>query len=407
MLIASALAEGTSTISDPLISEDTKATLRAARALGTEIEERKNCWIVKAPRKLTGATEPIDCGESGATLRFLIPVAALATGSSNFLLGKSLELRPIQPLLHSLFQLGASAQLERNHNKTIVQVQGGGITGGRTVIPGNVSSQFISGLMFACPKAQRTTEILLASPMESISYVRMTEATLTQHQIKLSTQQDFRKITIPPNQTYKPCNQKVPGDFSSAAFLLAAATITNSSITIKNLDSTVIQGDKAIIDILQQSGASIDILADRVETREHSGRIKPFNINAQDIPDLVPICAVLACFAKGTSKISNADRLRFKESDRLQSLYLELKKMGGNIKVTESSLAIKGPTALHGAVIDPHNDHRIAMAAAVAALGAEGETVIENSECVKKSYPEFFDALRVLGVDVIGGKFDR
>jgi 3-phosphoshikimate 1-carboxyvinyltransferase len=407
MLIACALANGTSEIVDPLVSEDTKATARAVTALGAKIEQANSKWSVKGPKNLTGATKPIDCGESGATLRFMIPIAALAAGPSSFLIGKSLEQRPIQPLLQSLFQIGALAQLEKKNNKMLVQVQGGGIPGGRTVIPGNISSQFISGLMFACPKAQKATEIILATPLESGSYVRMTEATLAQHQVSLTIQQNFQRITIPPNQTYQPRNHKVPGDFSSAAFLLAAATVTNSSITVKNLDSTIIQGDKAITDTLQQIGSNLTVSTNQIQTHQHKGQIKPLNIDARDTPDLVPIYAVLACFAKGISKIHNAHRLRFKESDRLRSIYLELKKMGADIDATEDSLTIRGPTVLHGASIDPHNDHRIAMALAVAALGAEGETVIKDSECVKKSYPEFFDALRSLGVDVFGGKFDR
>jgi 3-phosphoshikimate 1-carboxyvinyltransferase len=130
-------------------------------------------------------------------------------------------------------------------------------------------------------------------------------------------------------------------------------------------------------------------------------------VDARDIPDLVPVCAVLACYAKDTSKIYDAHRLRYKESDRLLSLYLELKKMGAQITMSEGSLTVKGPCALHGTVIDPHNDHRIAMACAVAALGATGETRIQDAECVRKSYPKFFDDLRLLGADVGGGKFDR
>ena len=407
MLIASALSEGTSEITSPLISEDTKATIHAVTALGAKVEENKNCWIVKGAKTLTASTEPIDCGDSGATLRFMIPVAALALGYSSFLLGKSLEQRPIQPLLHSLFQLGTQGQVRKNHCRNTIQIQGGGIAGGRTVISGNISSQFISGLMFACPKARKMTEILTATPLESKTYVQMTETTLVQHQINVTIEPDFRKITIPANQTYQPYNHQVPGDYSSAAFLLSAATVTNSSISIKNLDASMVQGDRAIINVLQQMGANTIMSSNQVMTQKYEIPLKAFTIDAQDTPDIVPICTVLACFAEGTSQIHNAHRLRFKESDRLQSLYLELKKMGASMEITEDSLTIKGPAALHGALIDPHNDHRIAMATAVAALGAEGETVIKNSECVKKSYPEFFEDLRSLGVDIIGGKFNR
>jgi 3-phosphoshikimate 1-carboxyvinyltransferase len=223
----------------------------------------------------------------------------------------------------------------------------------------------------------------------------------------VSIPEEFDRILIPANQTYKPCSHRVPGDFSSAAFLLAATAITRSSATIKNLDYGTVQGDKAILGILKRMGVNGKICPDKVEVEGNGSGLEAVDVNAKDIPDLVPVCAVLACYAKGTSKIHDAHRLRYKESDRLMSLYLELKKMGAQIAMDESSLTVEGPCALHGAVIDPHNDHRIAMACAVAALGASGETRIQDAECVRKSYPRFFSDLRLLGVDVVGGEFDR
>jgi 3-phosphoshikimate 1-carboxyvinyltransferase len=178
-------------------------------------------------------------------------------------------------------------------------------------------------------------------------------------------------------------------------------------LRVKNLDYETTQGDKAIVGILKQMGSNVNVRIDQIEIEEKGGLLDAADVDARDIPDLVPVCAVLACYAKGTSKIHDAQRLRYKESDRLLSLYLELKKMGADITMDENSLTVKGPCALRGSTIDPHNDHRIAMACAVAALGASGETRIQNAECVKKSYPRFFNDLRVLGVDVVGGEFDR
>jgi 3-phosphoshikimate 1-carboxyvinyltransferase len=154
-------------------------------------------------------------------------------------------------------------------------------------------------------------------------------------------------------------------------------------------------------------GVNGKVCPDRIEVEGKGGLLEAFDMDARDVPDLVPVCAVLACYAKGTSKIHDAYRLRYKESDRLLSLYLELKKMGAQIAIDEGNLAVKGPCALRGATIDPHDDHRIAMACAVAALGASGETRIQNAKCVRKSYPKFFSDLRELGVDVVGGEFDR
>ena len=407
MLIASALAHGTSKIFGPLVSDDTEAALRAVKTLGAKVNVEGDCWTVEGAQPLKTAQEPIDCGDSGATLRFTMPVAALAPASSVFVLGESLEQRPIAPLLQSLRQLGVEACHQRLGGKAAIVVQGGGIAGGKTRMRGDVSSQFISGLMFACPMAKADTEITLTTPLESKGYVKMTQAVLAEHDIKISISEGFNCLRIPANQTYKPCDHKVPGDFSSAAFLLAAAAITRSDVNVKNLDHEAVQGDKAILEVLKRMGVNGKVCPDRVEVAGEGGLLEAVDVDVRDIPDLVPVCAVLACYAKGTSKIHDAHRLRYKESDRLLSLYLELTKMGAQITMAEDSLTVEGPYALHGAVVDPHNDHRIAMACAVAALGASGETRIQDAECVRKSYPRFFYDLRLLGVDIVGGEFDR
>ena len=407
MLIAAALSHGTSKISGPLVADDTKASLRAVKALGAKVTAAEACWTVEGAQPLKGAQAPIDCGESGATLRFMIPVAALAPEPSVFVFGKSLEKRPIEPLLQSLKQLGAEAAFQHLDDKPSIVVQGSGITGGKTNMRGDVSSQFVSGLMFACPMARTDTEITLATPLESKGYVQMTQAVLAEHCVNVSIPEEFDHICIPANQTYKPCSHRVPGDFSSAAFLLAAAAITRSDVTIKNLDYETVQGDKAVLGILKRMGVNGKVCPDSVEVEGNDGVLGAVDVDARNIPDLVPVCAVLACYAKGTSKIHDAHRLRYKESDRLMSLYLELKKMGARVTMDEDSLTVEGPCVLHGATIDPHNDHRIAMACAVAALGASGETRIQDAECVRKSYPRFFTDLRLLGVDVVGGEFDR
>ena len=407
MLIASALSRGRSIISGPLFSEDTKATCRAVKSLGAEITIKNNFWIVDGSLPIKSNSKPIDCGESGATLRFILPVTGLVRGSSLLTFGKSLEKRPISPLLQSLENLGVKTETKKMKNKSGIFVYGGGIKGGQTSIRGDVSSQFVSGLMFACPLAQSDTIINLITPLESKGYVEMTREILEYHGILFSISDDFNQFYIQSNQSYHKHDHKVPGDFSSAAFLLAAATITNSKVIVQNLDSSTLQGDKSILKILKQMGVSVKVSRDQVEIAGYDDLLKPIDIDARDIPDLVPICAALACFAKGISKIHDANRLRYKESDRLLSLYLELRKMGAHISMDETSLTIQGPCVLNGAIIDPHNDHRIAMACAVAALRATGQTRIQNSECVKKSYPEFFNDLRKIGADIVGRKFDR
>ncbi|MCL5949633.1 MAG: 3-phosphoshikimate 1-carboxyvinyltransferase [Candidatus Bathyarchaeota archaeon] len=404
MVIAAALSHGTSKVSNPLLSEDTEATLRAITALGAKVKVGEGCWTIQGTKTLKGAKEPINCGESGATLRFMIPIAALAKGSSTLVFRGSIEKRPVEPLLASLRELGAKVHSGKLGDKDAVFVDGGGIVGGETSIAGNVSSQFISGLMFACPMADVDTEIMLTHPLESADYVKMTQAVLANHGIKVPAHENH--IHIPANQTYTPSDGRVPGDFSSAAFLFAAAAITNSKVQINNLDYDSVQGDKAILGILKHMGVN-EVCEDSVEIKGSGTSLKPIEVDAKHIPDLVPAIAVLACYAKDTSHIFGAHRLRLKESDRLQSLYTELTKMGAQISIDNDGLIIEGGNPLHGAIIDPHNDHRIAMACAVAALGAEGQTTIQNAECVRKSYPQFFTHLKQLGADVVGGKFDR
>jgi 3-phosphoshikimate 1-carboxyvinyltransferase len=375
-------------------------------ALGAETDFEEDCWNIKGAVPLRNAKQPIDCGESGATLRFMIPVAALAADPSILVFRGSLERRPIEPLLKSLFDLGATVHCKKLGGKDAVFVGGGGILGGQTSIRGDVSSQFISGLMFACPMAKVDSEILLTTPLESADYGKMTWDVLQRHGVRVDIYGNFGRIYIPANQTYNPCDCRVPGDFSSAAFLLAAAAITKSKVQVNDLDYDSVQGDKAILGILKQMGVAGKVCENSVEIDGTCSSLEALNVDARNIPDLVPVCATLACFAKGTSKISGAKRLRLKESDRLASLCAELGKMGAQIKAGSRGLIVNGAAGLHGAVIDPHNDHRVAMACAVAALGAEGQTTIQNAECVRKSYPQFFTHLRQLGAEIVGGKFD-
>jgi 3-phosphoshikimate 1-carboxyvinyltransferase len=398
MLIAASLSNGDSKIFNPLVSDDTQASLEAVKAFGAKTELHENYWTVLGKETLKTPTISIDCRESGSTLRFMIPVAALAPGPSTLLFDASFERRPVAPLLESLRELGVKSEVQENGSSVIVH--GGGIRGGKTSIRGDVSSQFISGLLFACPKAKEDTEIRISPPLESKGYVEMTLEVLVKHGLEGAVNDDLSCLWIPGNQSYVPCDHTVPGDFSSAAFLLAAAVVTSSHVTVKNLDCRTCQGDRAIVDILGEMGATVEIGDDSVEV--DAGKLVGVDIDAKDIPDLVPMCAVLGCYAEGYSQIYNAKRLRYKESDRLDSISTELKKMGADITVNEDGLNINGGSRLHGATVDPHNDHRIAMACAVAALGAKGKTKIQNVECINKSYPQFFSDLRLLGANVVG-----
>lgn len=404
MVIAAALSQGVSKVWQPLFAQDTKAALRAVSAFGAKVQFDKDCWIIHGAKRLKAPEGPVDCGESGATLRFIVPIATLAEGPSTLLFRGSIERRPVEPLIGALEALGANVCVGKYDNLDAVFVEGLGLAGGKTAIAGDISSQFISGLMFACPLAGLETEIALTSRLESTDYIKMTKTVLSNHAITVNL--NPTSITVPGNQTYKPTETKVPGDFSSAAFLLAASAIVRSHITINNLDHEMIQGDRAIIVVLQKMGVKIKVCPLGVEIQSTGNPLIPIDVDVKDIPDLVPVIAVLACYAKGTSHILGAKRLRFKESDRLQSIYAELNKMGAEIVLTEEGLSITG-APLQGAVINTHNDHRIAMAASVAALHAEGKTTIQDAECIRKSYPQFYIHLKQIGADIIGGEFDR
>jgi 3-phosphoshikimate 1-carboxyvinyltransferase len=297
------------------------------------------------------------------------------------------------------------SELQQDEEMAILKIHGGGIRGGETSISGNISSQFISGLLFACPKSEKDVRINVTTPLESRSYVQMTMEVLRKHGIKVQVERNFTRFRVASNQKYRVHNHETPGDFSSAAFLLAAAAITSSKVKVKNLDSHTSQGDKAILDLLRQMGSNIVTFDKCVELK--SGRLEAITVDARDTPDLVPVCAALACFSQGTYKVNNAKRLRYKESDRLSSLDAELKKMGARIKVDGESLTVDGPCPMRGAIIDSHNDHRIAMACTVVALGSDGATTIQSSECVKKSYPKFFEDLHSLGANIFGWQLDR
>lgn len=401
-IIASALSEGTSMIYNPLICDDTLATINGCRMLGAEISEESDGAL-----RVLGVSKPktpediIDCGESGSTIRFITPVCALADGISVLTGGRSLRRRPMGPLLDALSQLGVRCYSTRMDGCPPIVVFGGGIRGGRANIRGDVSSQFISGLLFATPMAENDTDIILTTPLESKPYVDITLDVLRRHKIEVEVTGDGGVFHIPCGQIYRRHDHHIEGDYSSAAFLMAAAAITNSHIRVGSLLRGSLQGDRVIVRLLHDFGAHIHVGEDFVEVLGVDGSLRPLDVDMRDNPDLVPVCAVLACMADGESVLRGVGRLRFKESDRIAALLSELSKMGAEIRFLEDNLVIRGGVVLRGAEIDPHGDHRIAMACAVAALRAEGETIIHDAECINKSYPNFVRDIRLLGADVV------
>jgi 3-phosphoshikimate 1-carboxyvinyltransferase len=400
-VIAASLSEGKSVIKYPLKCNDTIATIKACSMLGAKIKWEDSSLSVEGVSKPKTPEDIIYCQGSGATIRFLTSICALADGTSVLTGDRSLRRRPMQPLLDALNQLGAKCFSTKGDGKPPIIVLGGGIKGGSASIVGDVSSQFISSLLFATPKAEKETKIEITTPLESKFYVEMTLNILKEHGIKVEFSPNYERFIVPCNQNYMPFNHAIEGDYSSAAFLLAAASITKSEVKITNLKERTLQGDKIIVNILKEMGVTISQDKDCLEVFGNE-KLQPVNIDLKDSPDLVPVCAVLACFADGETIIKGVKRLRFKESDRISSLISELGKMGAKIKAENNSLKIEGKAKLHGAHICSHKDHRIAMACTVAALKTEGETVIQGIECIRKSYPNFIQDLKMLGGKIFG-----
>lgn len=392
-LICAALADGCSKIENLLFSEDICATIHALNALGAKFEKKKNSVCVHGISSVPPSAV-FDCNESGSTLRFLIPIAAALGVSAEFHGSGRLPQRPITPYLDCLTPKG----IYFDYQQTMPFSIRGKLKSGIYQIPGNISSQFITGLLFALPLLDGDSDIVIIEPFESKPYVDMTIQMLGRFGIYV--QMKGTKIHIPGNQCYNSCDLSVEGDFSQAAFFLVAGALGNP-VKVNRLDMDSAQGDKEIISILQQVGATVVVSENSIQVSP--GTLKPFCVHAGDIPDLVPILAVLACFCEGNSKITGAQRLKIKESNRLQAIADCLNAAGGNVQVLDDGLAIQGVSALHRCHIDSHNDHRIAMAMAIASIRCDGLIELSNAECVKKSYPGFYTDFNLLGghADVI------
>ncbi len=390
------LAPGKTRISNPLLCEDTKASLRISKMMGAKIDYQDGIMITGPEQLLTPESE-MDCKGSGTTLRIFTAISALTKGRCVLTGDQSLQARPMTELLQALSQLGVNASSIRGDGKPPVEVFGQGITGGAVKIRGDISSQYISGLLFACARAENETRIEITTKLESQPYVEMTIEVMQHFGVTAEPTKEWNQISVPGKQNYLESNYEVPGDYSSAAFLMIAGALSGS-VKVTGLLQESKQGDSQIILLLKKFGVSID-LAKSGFTITRS-KPKSFNIDVSNTPDLVPILAVLASQAKGQTHIFNASRLRFKESDRLSTTTTELRKMGAQIDATQDGIIIEGPTPLQGAVIDSHNDHRIAMACTVAGLIAKGPTLIEGVECIEKSYPEFIEHMQSLGADI-------
>ncbi|HWR24670.1 MAG TPA: 3-phosphoshikimate 1-carboxyvinyltransferase [Methanosarcina sp.] len=385
----------------PLISADTLATIRASEMFGATIEKVEENLIIHGVNGNPKVPDDvIDAANSGTTLRFMTAIAALTDGVTVLTGDSSLRTRPNGPLLEALNQLGVTAFSTRGNEKAPLVVKGG-LQGKETSIKGSISSQFISALLIACPLAEKTTTLSIIGKLKSKPYVDVTLEMLELAGVRIQIDdKNGTRFIIPGRQKYDLKAYTVPGDFSSASYLLAAAALLEGAkVTVKNLFPSK-QGDKLIIEVLKQMGADItwDMKTGTVTVR--GGRtLKAITFDAGENPDLVPTVAVLASLAKGTSKIVNAEHVRYKETDRLSALATELPKFGVQLKEDKDSLTIEGGTLLNGAAAHGWHDHRIIMALAIAGM-IVGNTTIDTTEDVSVSYPGFFEDMRNLGAEI-------
>ncbi len=380
-ILSAALSSGVSTISNLAYSEDISATLSAVENLGAKVSINGSTATITGVckgKKLNN--EILDCNESGSTLRFIIPIA-LALGGSFSVTGKGRLLeRPLDDYYKIFDSFGINYKKE--DDKIFFD---GKLTGGKYELSGNVSSQYITGLLFSLPLLSSDSEIIITTPLESTGYIKMTLEMLKKFGISVEVSDDYRKYSICGNQTYKACDYTVEGDYSQAAFFYVANELGNY-ISISGLLEESTQGDKAIIDVIRYMK----------ETKAER------TIDVSQIPDLVPILSVLATQTEGITHIVGAGRLRIKESDRLAAVTEELTKIGAKIDEHEDSLTIYGKTKFSGGTVEAHNDHRIAMSLAIAATSASGEIKILGSDSVKKSYKDFWDVFSNLGGSIDG-----
>lgn len=402
-IICGGLAEGVSNIDNLIFSDDIKATLKGMRSLGTrvqciETQAHKETYCVKLEGNadLKVLDENIDCKESGSTLRFLIPFAGLTGDKITFTGRGKLVERPLDPY-YRIFDK-QNIKYKNENGKLPLEVMGR-LKPGTFEIDGNISSQFITGLMFVLPLLNGDSTLKITTELESKGYVDLTLDILKKFNIKIENN-DYKEFNIKGNQQYKSGYYRVEGDFSQAAFWIVAG-ILGRNIKCKDLRIDSLQGDKVILDIIQKMNGKIQIEEDLIEVNQ--SRTKGIVIDASECPDLVPILAVLGSVSKGTTKIINAERLRIKESDRLKAISTELNKLGADVKELKDGLIIEGKEDLRGGVVvDSWNDHRIAMALAVASIKCIDHIIITGSNAVNKSYPSFWRDFAGLG-----GKIDE
>jgi len=390
-LIAAALAEGESLLVNPLVCEDTLHTRTVLKELGVDISfEGGNLRVVGKGGNFPGSSrqKTFNLGNSGTSLRLLLSVIALAPGKFVVTGSERMLERPIGSLVAALNQFGSHVSFAGQEGYPPISVNGSGVRGGEVVIKGDQSSQFISSLLLTAPCFRTDTEIDIAGEMVSKPYIDITIDVMEQYGVHVK-RDGYSRFMIPCAQKYQPTRFVIQGDASSASYFWAAAAVTGGSVVTENIQvDRTRQGDMGLLDLLREMGCTVKKKEDRVVVT--GGELKGIETDMSAMPDMVPTLAAVALFARGKTVIRNVSHLRHKESDRLQTVRMECNRLGANVEERHDGLIIHGGERLSGAVIDPHDDHRIAMSMAVVGLKIPG-VIISNSQCVSKSFPRFWE----------------
>lgn len=390
MIIAAALSGSGVAFDDPQ-SKDVEATISCMAALLSSEKISEGIEKEKNPYGTAKIDKPIDlyCGESGSTLRFILPLVGAFGKSCVFHMEGRLPDRPLFPYDDELRAHGM--RIEKSGTDLLVSGQ---LNSGEFKLPGNISSQYITGLLFALPLLDGESRIIIENKLESSAYVDMTLDVLEQAGITVEycIENDKCEVTsfrVSGNQKYRLDGiGDIEGDYSSAAFFLCLGALRNDGVRVIGLNHHSRQGDRAVIYILKEFGADVIEIEGGYEVRKNT--LKGIRIDASQIPDIIPILSVVAAFAEGRTEIVNGIRLRYKESDRIKSTVALLKSIGANARELEDGLIIEGADHLPGGCVDSQGDHRIAMSAGIASLLCDGSVEINNRECVDKSYPDFW-----------------
>ena len=397
-IICAALSDGLCIIENIDYSDDIIATIEAMNSLGAKIVKHKNYIEVigaYGSNEKAKETRVIDCNESGSTLRFLVPISLLFKGSSKFIGRGNLGKRPLTTYYNIFERQGIEYSYEEGNLNLVIN---GELKPGTFEVEGNVSSQFITGLLFTLPLLKEDSKIIITTEMESKGYIDLTLRAMSDFGVEIINN-NYREFIIKGNQKYNARNYRVEGDYSQAAFFLCADSLGND-VLCTDLDLNSLQGDKEVIDILERMNVVFNANDIGVKGTTN-GELTSTVIDGSQCPDIIPVLTSVAALTKGTTEIINAGRLRIKECDRLAAVTSELNKLGAKIIEKEDGLVVTGVEKLQGGVeVWSHKDHRIAMTLAIASTRCEKPIVIKDYECIAKSYPNFFEDFKALGGNV-------